>query len=152
MSNIMEEIYAKAKKDVQIVAFPEVEEEKIWQAAKQCLDEGICKPMMVGKMEDIEKYSKEYGISLDGFLIKDAGDEALLEDLGERYSKINPEMSAKAVKRKAKDPMYVALFLQAVGEAAAERMWLSVKHSPAMWSSRCTRGSAARYCPGSRKD
>ena len=134
MSNIMEEIYAKAKKDVQIVAFPEVEEEKIWQAAKQCLDEGICKPMMVGKMEDIEKYSKEYGISLDGFLIKDAGDEALLEDLGERYSKINPEMSAKAVKRKAKDPMYVALFLQAVGEADVMFAGLSHSTGDVLWA------------------
>ena len=45
--NIMEDIYRKAKSNPQLIAFPEIEEEKILWAAKESKDLGICQPVLL---------------------------------------------------------------------------------------------------------
>lgn len=132
--NIMDEIYEKAKADVKIVAFPEIEEAKIMEAARACKDKGICQPLFVGKQEEIEHYAGEYGISLDGILIADCSDEDYLERLFERYGKVNPDMTPKAMKRKAKDSLYVALMIEAVGDADATFAGMSRTTGDVIWA------------------
>lgn len=53
--DILETVYAKAKADPQIVAFPEACNEKILLAASECAAKGYCKPLLVGVPEAIKK-------------------------------------------------------------------------------------------------
>lgn len=115
--DIMESIYARAKAALQRVAFPEPTNEKILDAARICADKSICIPVLVGAPAEIEAAAKEQQVSLDGITVIDAFDEGYLEKLVERYTEKFPLNSAKTMHRKAKDPMYTALMMQALGMA-----------------------------------
>lgn len=115
--DIMEGIYARAGAALQRVAFPEPTDEKILAAARRCVDEHICIPMLVGAPAEIEAAAREQGVSLEGVTVIDAFDEGLLEKLVENYSAKFPLNSAKTMRRKAKDPLYTALMMQALGMA-----------------------------------
>lgn len=114
--NLMDSIFEKAKKAARKVAFPEATEEKILKAAAACVESGICIPVLVGSCEKIKQAAEEYSVCTDGIGVIDSTDSAWLEALIERYTLIHPENSAKTMKRKAKDPLYTALMLEAMGE------------------------------------
>ena len=48
MANILDRLYEKAKLDVQRVAFPEADNEKMMQAAYECGRDGYIVPILVG--------------------------------------------------------------------------------------------------------
>lgn len=114
--DIMKSIWQRAKADPQKVAFPEATEEKILLTARECADKGICKPMLAGAVKDIEEAAAQYGISLEGIELVEAFDEEKTLALAEEYFVQYPLNSVKTMKRKAKDPMYTALMLQALGK------------------------------------
>lgn len=132
--NIMDKIYEKAKQSKKIIAFPEIEEKKIMEAVKECKNQGICEPMLVGRREEIESYSRQYKIDLDGILITDSSDEEILNHIFEKYADVNREMSQKAMKRKSKDSLYVALMLEAIGEADATFAGMSHTTGDVIWA------------------
>ena len=111
----MEKIYKKAKAAGKSVAFPEAEEQKILLAARQCADEQLCVPVLVGNETAIRTAADDFAINLQGISIVDASDEAFLASLIEAYTSANPLNSAKTMRRKSKDPMYIALMMQAIG-------------------------------------
>ena len=125
--NIMDKIYEQAKNNLQRVAFPEACEEKILLAARECTDKKICKSVLVGNVEEIEKAANEYNVSLEGIEVYDAFNEETLLPLIDKYTTLYPLNSAKTMKRKSKDPMYTALMLQAVGEV--DVMFAGLTHS-----------------------
>lgn len=114
--DIMENIYQRAKATPQRVAFPEATEEKILLAARECADKGICRPVLVGAPDAIRAAAQQYHIALDGIEVIDAFSEVALAALIADYTDKYPLNSAKTMKRKAKDPMYTALMMQAVGQ------------------------------------
>jgi len=115
----MDGIFQKAIANPKKVAFPEVEEEKILLAAKESLDRGICKPVLVGKKSEILSYAKAAKVDIFGMEIFDCEEEEQLEKLIEKYTSANTMNSAKTMKRKSKDSLYVALMLEEVGEVDA---------------------------------
>ncbi len=117
--NVMDSIFQKAIESPKRVAFPEVEEEKILLAAKESLDRGICKPVLVGKKSEILNYAEAAKVDISGMQIFDCEEEEQLERLIEKYTSGNPINSAKTMKRKSKDSLYVALMLEEVGEVDA---------------------------------
>jgi phosphate acetyltransferase len=119
MMSVMESIFQKAIANPRKVAFPEVEEEKILLAAKESLDKGICKPVLVGKKSEILKYAEAAKVDIEGMLIFDCEEEAQLDQLIEKYTAENTMNSAKTMKRKSKDSLYVALMLEEIGEVDA---------------------------------
>ena len=114
--DVMRQVYERAKANPARIALPEATEQKILQAARQCADEGICRPVLVGAPADIAQAAQGYDISLEGVEIYDASDTEQLEATIERYVADNPLNSAKTMRRRSKDPLYVALMLQAIGE------------------------------------
>ena len=114
--DIMERIYQRAKAAPQRVAFPEAAEEKILQAARTCADQGICRPVLVGEPDTIRAAAQQHDIALDGIEVVDAFAEAALAALIADYTAKYPLNSPKTMKRKAKDPLYTALMMQAVGQ------------------------------------
>ncbi|MDF2513474.1 MAG: phosphate acetyltransferase [Herbinix sp.] len=117
--SVMDSIFQKAIANPQRVAFPEVEEEKILLAAKESLDRGICKPVLVGKKSEILKYAETAKVDISGMQIFDCEEEAQLDQLIENYIAVNTMNSAKTMKRKSKDSLYVALMLEEIGEVDA---------------------------------
>ncbi len=113
--DIMERIWQRAQINPQKVAFPEATEEKILLAARSCADEGICQPVLVGAVADIEAAAAQHGVSLEGIELEEAFDAEKTQALAEEYSARYPLNSVKTMKRKAKDPLYTALMLQALG-------------------------------------
>ena len=116
--DILETVYAKAKDNPQKVAFPEACNEKILLAAQECVAKGYCIPLLVGNPADIQTAADNYDVSLEGMEVYDATDEAKVTEVVEKYCATNTLFSAKSMKRRAdKDPLYLALMLQAIGEA-----------------------------------
>lgn len=114
--DIMERVLRKARENLQRVAFPEAENDKIQQAAAQCLAEGICTPILVGNPAGIQAAARANSVDLTGIEIMDAGDEALLARIIGAYAPTQDILSEKTLRRRCKDPMYVALIAQALGE------------------------------------
>lgn len=114
--DIMEQVLRKARKDPQRVAFPEAENAKIQQAAAQCLADGICVPVLVGDPAGIRAAAQANGVDLTGMEIMDAGDEALLDRIIASYAPTQDVLSEEELRRRCKDPMFVALIAQALGE------------------------------------
>lgn len=117
--SVMDQIFQKAIAGPCKVAFPEVEEEKILLAAKESLDRGICKPVLVGKKSEILKYAETAKVDISEMEIFDCEEEAQLEQLIEAYTAVNTINSAKTMKRKSKDSLYVALMLEEIGKVDA---------------------------------
>ena len=117
--SVMDSIFQKAIANPCKVAFPEVEEEKILLAAKESLDKGICKPVLVGKKSEILKYAEAAKVDIQGMQIFDCEEEAQLDQVIEKYTAVNTMNSAKTMKRKSKDSLYVALMLEELGEVDA---------------------------------
>jgi len=117
--DIMQEIFRKAKSNPQLIAFPEVEEEKILKSVREAKNLGICEPVLVGKKSEIRKYSHQYGIDLDDIKTVDCEDEEWLDNLIQNYVEKYPINTVKTMKRKSKDSLYVALMMEALDEVDA---------------------------------
>lgn len=113
--DMMDIIYEKARSDPQRVAFPEAGEEKILLAAREAVDKGLCRAVLVGDKAGIEDAAGRYGIATADLEMFDAADTEAVERLCEEYSAINPMFSVKSLVRKCRDPLYVALLLEALG-------------------------------------
>ncbi|MDF2872551.1 MAG: phosphate acetyltransferase [Anaerocolumna sp.] len=123
--NIMDSIMEKARTHQVVVAFSEIEEEKILLAAKEAKEKEICKPLLVGKSSVIKEAATKYGIDINGMNIWDCEEEDKLQEVITRYVAQNPIYSEKSMSRKAKDSLYVALMLEALGEVDATFAGLS---------------------------
>lgn len=62
---VMHFIFDRAKQDPKRLVFAEGEHPKIVRAAKVLVDEGICRPVLLGNLESIEKLLKEYELPRD---------------------------------------------------------------------------------------
>lgn len=114
--DIMSSIYKKAKTAPKRIAFPEATEEKILLAARECCDKGLCIPYLIGNREEIIAAALQSGVLLDNMIICDKAADNTLSSLIETYVKTNPLNSVKTMTRKARDPLYIALMMEAVGE------------------------------------
>lgn len=115
-NQIMEEIYAKAKANPQRIAFPEATEEKILLASQECVEKEVCIPYLVGNPIEIKEAARQHEINLEGMQLVDVTDEAWLAELIDKYVAENPLNSAKTMKRRSKDSLYIALMMEALDE------------------------------------
>jgi malate dehydrogenase (oxaloacetate-decarboxylating)(NADP+) len=78
---IMRMIINKAKSDPKTIAFPEGDNEKILRAAKELVEEGIAKPILIGDRNKIVQKMSELNIELDVPII-----EPTESELTDRYA------------------------------------------------------------------
>ncbi len=74
-NKLMKNIVARAKKNPKKVVFAEADHYKILKAAHMALEEGICEPILLGKVDRIEAMIEEYGLDFPGCEIIDPREE-----------------------------------------------------------------------------
>jgi len=75
---IMRMVINKAKSDPKTIVFPEGDNEKILRAAKELIEEGIARPILIGDKKKIHQKMAELHIELDAHII-DPGESELTD-------------------------------------------------------------------------
>ena len=116
--SVLDGIYAKAKENLQKVAFPEATNEKMMQAAYETGKDGYIIPVLVGNAEELKKLAEERGYDPSVFTFVDINDEEYKNKVIEAYvAREDTMLKAKALGRRMQDPLYFAMAMQKVGEA-----------------------------------
>ena len=114
---LIQKLTEDAKQAPKRVALPECEADNTLLAARRVLDEGIGTPVLVSPRAVIEETAARAGVSLEGMQVVDTADEAAADELAERYSSSGTRLfSAKACRRKIKNPLNYAMMLEEVGD------------------------------------
>lgn len=118
MANILDRLYEKAKLDVQRVAFPEADNEKMMQAAYECGRDGYIVPILVGDAEQLKALCAQRGYDEGVFTFVDVNNEEYKNKLIAAYvAQPSRILKEKALGRRMADPLYFAAVMQAVDEA-----------------------------------
>lgn len=121
--NIIRVLISKAKQDPQKVVFAEAESYKVLKAAQIVQDEGIAKPILLGKESKIREMMKEYAIDLDVPIIDPTHDDS--KSMREKYAKIFFEKRKRRgfnlyeSERAVRDRIHYGLMMLETGEADA---------------------------------
>lgn len=116
--SVLDGIYAKAKENLQKVAFPEATNEKMMQAAYETGRDGYIIPVLVGDAAELKKLAEERGYDPSVFTFVDINDEEYKNKVIEAYvAREDTMLKAKALGRRMQDPLYFAMAMQKVGEA-----------------------------------
>jgi len=115
--SVLDNIYAKAKKNPQRVAFPEAANEKMMQAAYETGKEGYIIPVLVGNAEELRILAKERGYDSSVFTIVDINEEEYKNSIIEKFVALpDTKLKEKALGRRMQDPLYYAMAMQKAGE------------------------------------
>ncbi|NDV66598.1 NADP-dependent malic enzyme [Bacteroides sp. 224] len=133
-SKLTRQLYDTARTDPQRVVFAEGGHPNMLKAAVEAKAEGICKPILLGNDERIEKLAKELDLSLDGIEVVNLRHDREAERR-ERYAHILAEKRARegATYEEANDKMfernYFGMMMVETGEADAFITGLYTKYS-----------------------
>jgi malate dehydrogenase (oxaloacetate-decarboxylating)(NADP+) len=64
-SEVMSVVLEKARRDPKRIVFPEGEHPKVLRAAKILAEEGICRPILLAREQEIEKLARELDLPMD---------------------------------------------------------------------------------------
>lgn len=116
--SFIETIYEKAKANPQRVVVPECTNPSMIRAAVKAAEDGLAKVTFVGDAEKCKAVASENGIDLSGVSIADINDTAYQEDLIARFGQLPRRgFSPKSVAKRVSNPLYMALLMEAVGDA-----------------------------------
>jgi phosphate acetyltransferase len=116
--SFIDSIYEKAKQNKQRLAVPECTNELVMRSTIRAAEAGIADIVFVGDHSKIDAVAQKCGIDLSAVKIADMGDKAYKADLLERYTALpNKIPGRKFVARRLDDPLYLAMVIEAVGDA-----------------------------------
>jgi phosphate acetyltransferase len=116
--SILDQIYEKAKKNPQRVAFPEATNEKMMQAAYETGRDGYIYPILVGDEAELRRLAEERGYDASVFTFVDINDEEKKNELIAEYCALpDTILKEKPMARRLKDPLNYAMTMQKVGKA-----------------------------------
>jgi phosphate acetyltransferase len=101
------------------VVFPEGGDERIIQAVRRLKNEGIARPLVLGKPEQIEAAIKKAGVNFDGIETIDPGASDKLDAYVEKYIEGRDDISAAVAKRMVIKPLFYGGMMVASGDADA---------------------------------
>jgi phosphate acetyltransferase len=116
-TDVMKDLEARAKAKPQRVVLPEADEEKILRVAREVVDRGLARPILIGEPENISAMSAGLGMSLEGIDVVDYRNEERVEDLAARFAQANSDYPVRAVKRMLKDRLNFAAMMVRLREA-----------------------------------
>ena len=110
---------AQAKTRNLTVVLPEGTDGRILAAARRLQDEGIARPVLLGKAEELEKAATEANVALDGIATADPGESGKVSEFAETYAAGSARMDAKVARRLVRKPLYFGGMMVRTGEADA---------------------------------
>jgi len=115
----IESIYEKARQSRGRVAVPECTNELMMRACVQAVADGLAHVVFVGDPAEIRAQADRLSLDLGDICIQDSHDQVYQAKLVQRYDALpNKILGRKTVaKRMAKAPMYLAMVMEAVGDA-----------------------------------
>jgi phosphate acetyltransferase len=118
-TDFMATLEEQARRSPQRVVYPESGEENIIRAAREVIDRGLAKPILIGDPGEVARLAADLGVDLEGVEIFDTAAEGTLEDLAEECHARLPEISLKGAQRKLRSPLNVGSFFVAADRADA---------------------------------
>ena len=116
--SFIETIYERAKANPQRVVVPECTNPSMMRAAVKAAADGLAKITFVGDAETCKKVAAENDIDLSGVSIADINDTAYQEEIVAKFALLPRRgFSAKSVAKRISNPLYMALLMEAVGDA-----------------------------------
>jgi phosphate acetyltransferase len=101
------------------VVFPEGSDERIIWAARRLKDEGIARPLVLGKPEQIEAAVEKADVKLDGIEAMEPGGSDKLDGYVEKYIEGRDDISSAVAKRMVVKPLFYGGMMVACGDADA---------------------------------
>src|SRR5690606_536594 len=117
---VMRDFMIKARRDPKRIVFPEGEHERIIRAAVRVVDEGIARPILLGREDRIRRVADELGADLDGVeILNPVADEARQERYAERlYQRRQRKgLTRPEARDRVRQPIYFACMMVAEGDA-----------------------------------
>jgi malate dehydrogenase (oxaloacetate-decarboxylating)(NADP+) len=103
---VMRGVYDKAQQKMKPIVFPEGEENKVLRACQSIMDQGIAKPILLGREDVIRGKIEELGLKIDDIEVIDPSTSKLREDFADLlYEKrkrhgITPHLARRLMNRK----------------------------------------------------
>lgn len=115
----IDDIYDRARKNPKRVVVPECNNPSMMRSCVRAAADGLAEIIFVGNEENCRKVGADNKIDLSGVKIVDENNAAYQQELLERYAALPARaFSPKSVeKRMKKSPLYLALVMEAVGDA-----------------------------------
>lgn len=117
---VMRDIMLKARRDPKRIVFPEGEHERIVRAAARIVEEGIARPILLGRKERIMAKAAEVGADLAGIdLVDPRSDEVRQQRYADELYRLRQRKGlsrAEALER-VRQPIYYACMMVSEGDA-----------------------------------
>lgn len=113
---ILDEFRRRARRLNYRVALPEAEDPRVLQAAARAVKEGVCRPVLVGCKEKVERSAKAAGVSLEGVQLRDPATDLRFEPWLADWCE-NRREPEDVLRQWLHDPLYFADMLVRRGEA-----------------------------------
>ena len=110
---------AQAKTRNLTVVLPEGADGRILAAARRLKDEGIARPVLLGKGEELAKAAAEANVALDGIPTADPKESGKLAEFAATYAAGSAKLDAKVARRLVRKPLYFGGMMVKTGEADA---------------------------------
>jgi phosphate acetyltransferase len=115
---IVDQIYARARKDPKVVVFPEANDPTMIQVAYNTITNGFGSSILLGNPSELKQLCHELNLDETLFRFVDVNDEVYFKELIARYlQRPNIIFREKTLTRRMKNPLYFAFVMQAVGDA-----------------------------------
>ena len=117
--DIIQQFTERAKRQSRCLVLPEGKDERIVQAARRVLNDGLASPVLLGKAEELRGVANAIGISVDDFTIVDPENSDKLEVYAERYLEGRPNINMKVAQRLMRKPLFYGGMMVKTGDAHA---------------------------------
>lgn len=120
---LIEEIFAKAKKNPQRIVLPEGTEERTIKAADKVIEQGYAQITLLGKKAEIESLASQYGLkNISKATIIDPEENPDSQKYADLLFKLRQKkgMTEEQAAQKVKDPLYLACLMIKNGDIDGE--------------------------------
>lgn len=107
----------RARRQPRTLVLPEGNDERIMRAARRLLEDGIARPILLGKPEELEDGASRAGISLDGIATIDPEHSDKLYAYAQSYLAGRPNANIKVAQRLLRKHLYYGGMMVKTGDA-----------------------------------
>jgi len=117
--SIVDKFKSAARRKNLSVALPDGNDARTLRAAAILTAEGIAKPIVLGKADEIAALAATAGVDLDGIMIVDPAKSDRIEEYAVKYREKRDNVSVAIARRIVRKPLYYGGCMVAVGDADA---------------------------------